>query len=186
MSKNLIWSVVVFSSALSLLGFVSVAAASAAPTKKIATHKISQKLKGDGPAGNESAKRDESAKDGQLTAKQASTLITSPGLKLLKKKADVPESVANLLPGFQSMAEPKGDFSAGCVGSAPHSRMILAAKQGNKVIVAHESGGIAFWQKVEIFETAGKETKRIYSSFIGSPVEDLASLQDAARKGTLR
>lgn len=147
--------------------------------------KISQKATGK-DENNKSATKDENANDKMLSSKEAVALITSPGLKSLSKKAEVPEAVASLIPGFKSMSEPGGDFQAGCVGAGPHTRMILAATRGNKIIIAHESGGIAHWYKVEIFEQTGKDAKRIYSSFVGAPVENLATLQDAAQKGKLQ
>lgn len=136
-------------------------------------------------SGKTSTKSDESDST-QLTGEQASSIILSPGLKSVSKKADVPEAVANLLPGFKGMAEPGGDFAAGCVGPGPHTRMIVAAIDGDKVIVGHESGGIAHWYKVEIFEQKGKDAKRIFSAFLGGGFDNLATLQDAVKKGALR
>jgi hypothetical protein len=184
MSKNLAVNFMAGSAAISLFVVAAYAPPSfAAPSKKLVTPtKIAQsKTK------EETATKQTDDKGGaQMSGKQAAALISSPGLKSFSKKADVPAAVADLIPGFKSMAEPGGDFAAGCVGPGPHTRMILAATQGNKVIVAHESGGIAHWYKVEIFEQTGKGAVRVFSAFVSSPFENLATLQEAVKKGALQ
>lgn len=187
MSSNSSIKPVALVAACGILFSIIDAQALAAPAKKSAnaSTRIAQKVAGKDEK-NKSAKNEEKVSDKMLSSKEAVALITSPGLKSLSKKADVPEAVSNLIPGFKSMSEPGGDFQAGCVGAGPHTRMILAATKGNKIIIAHESGGIAHWYKVEIFELNGNEAKRIYGSFVGAPVENLATLQDAAQKGKIQ
>jgi hypothetical protein len=188
MSSNLSMKLVALAAAGAALLSISTSQVFAAPAKKAvkAPAKIAQKAVSKDEKSSKTAETTDKGTDKMLSSKEAVALITSPGLKSLNKKTDVPEAVANLIPGFKSMSEPGGDFEAGCVGPGPHTRMILAATRGNKIIVAHESGGIAHWYKVEIFEQTGKDAKRIYSSFVGAPVENLATLQDAAQKGKIQ
>lgn len=188
MSSNLSLKLVATAAAFGALLSITNIQVLAAPANKTvkAPEKIAQKAVSKDEKSSKSTESASKGTDKMLSSKEAVALITSPGLKSLSKKADVPEAVANLIPGFKSMSEPGGDFQAGCVGPGPHTRMILAATRGNKFIVAHESGGIAYWVKVEIFEQSGKDAKRIYSSFVGAPVESLSTLQDAAKKGKIQ
>lgn len=122
----------------------------------------------------------------KLNLQQALSVINSSGLLSLSRKADVPKEVASEIPGFDGMAEPGGEFSAGCTGTGPHTRMIFAAKDGNTTVIGHESGGIVHWCKVEIFRTKGARVAKVFSAFVNPGFNDLASLRDLAKKGAIR
>ena len=121
-----------------------------------------------------------------MTVDEAAKLVDSPSLHSLPKIADVPASVMGLYGGGKNMAEPGGEFSAGCVGPGLHTRMILAARIGDNILFCHESGGIIHFSKVSIYKLKGQTAQLLFDAMVQPAFENLESLRKAFHSGAVK
>ena len=138
-------------------------------------------------AQHDNAKKSSSSSDlTVMTVEEAARLVDSPSLHSLPKIADVPASVMSLYGAGKNMAEPGGEFSAGCVGPGPHTRMILAARIGDNILFCHESGGIAHFYKVSIYKLKGQTAQLLFDAMVQPAFENLESLRKAFHSGAVK
>lgn len=119
----------------------------------------------------------------KMSDEEASKFIDSDKLEILKTKAEVPELV---IKQFGLISDPGGPFSSGCVGSDPHARMILAARQANLVLFCYESGGFAYYKKANIYKIEGQSAQKVFDAFVSADFNDLASLRKALHSGAVK
>jgi hypothetical protein len=111
------------------------------------------------------AAEDDSAK---LSKDAADKLLVSGHFKPVKSKNELPNIWWQAI-GLNNMSDIGGPFSAGCTGTAPHRRLLLAAVDEPYAIILSESGGIAYMTRFQIYKHEKENVREIYSEYVQEP-----------------
>ena len=100
-----------------------------------------------------------------LTKPQAEKILQSGKLHGVKTKNDIPRAWWQAM-GLEHMSDINGPFAAGCTGPEPHCRLVAAALSDESAALISETGGIAYFVHLRLFEKEGAEVKCVYEEMI--------------------